>query len=65
LFACTQSPQVPAEAKPKEVGEGVEEDEAYSINTNEVSASVPAPVAFTKGTPELRKFASNDQLFPI
>jgi hypothetical protein len=52
LFASTHSPPVPAEAKPKEGGEGVGEDQADSINTNAVLVSTQSPVPFDLGTPE-------------
>jgi hypothetical protein len=52
LFASTQAPQVPAEEKPREVGEGVGEYQADSINTNSVYASTQAPVTFDMITPE-------------
>jgi hypothetical protein len=53
LFAKTQAPQVPAEAKPRERGEGFGEDQADSINTNAVSSSTQVPVTFDITTPEL------------
>jgi hypothetical protein len=52
LCASTQAPQVPPEAKPREGGEGVREDQADSINTNAVFVSTQAPVTFDIGTPE-------------
>jgi hypothetical protein len=42
-------PQVPVEAKPREV---VEEDQADSINTDDLFASTLAPVTFDIATPE-------------
>jgi hypothetical protein len=52
LFASTQAPQVPGEAKPREGGKGVGEDQAYFINTDDVFASTHAPVNFDMTTPE-------------
>jgi hypothetical protein len=51
MSASTQAPQVPAEAKPPERGEGVGEDQAYSINTDAVLVSTQALVHFDLGTP--------------
>jgi hypothetical protein len=52
LFASTQAPQITAQAKPREVGEGVEEDQTYSINTNAVFASTQTSVTFNIATPK-------------
>jgi hypothetical protein len=46
------APQVPAEAKPTEGGEGVREVEVDSINTDAVLVSTHALVPFDLGTPE-------------
>jgi hypothetical protein len=52
VSASTQSPQVIAEAKPTEEGEGVGEDQIYSINTDDVTVSTHALGTFDLGTPE-------------
>jgi hypothetical protein len=55
LFASTQASQVPAQAKPREGGGGVGEDQADSMNTDAVSAFTHAPVNFDMNTPEFSK----------
>jgi hypothetical protein len=52
VYASTQAPQVPAEAKPTELGEGVGEYQVYSINNNDVLVSTHALGPFDLGTPE-------------
>jgi hypothetical protein len=53
LCASTHAHQFPVEVKSRGGGEGVEEDQKDSINTNDVSASTQAPVTFDMTTPEL------------
>jgi hypothetical protein len=52
LCASTQEPRVPTEAKQRERGEEVEEDQEYFINTDAVFASAQGPVVFDLCTPE-------------
>jgi hypothetical protein len=59
LFASTQAPQVPAEAKKREGGGGVGgvgEDQSDSINTDAVYESTQAPVTLYMTTPEFIQF---------
>jgi hypothetical protein len=51
MSASTQAPQVTAEAKPREGGERVGEDQVDSINTDDVLVSTHALVNFDLGTP--------------
>jgi hypothetical protein len=53
VYAYTQVPQVFAEAKPTEEGEGIGEDQVDSINTDAVLVSTRALGPFDCGTLEL------------